>query len=114
MGLGIQTLYRTLHGKHAGMQNIDRIDFLDTRLRDAEGQGVTPNHYVQFVTLRLIKELRVQQAGDRFLRVQDHSCRHHRARQWPTAYLIDACNQVNRTRSWLDVSALWRRFDAGG
>ena len=89
----VERLNRALHGQKAGLQNVDEVDFLDLRARNAPGQRPFPDEFRQLLAALLTEQLGIGQPLDGPLGIEDHRRRHHRAGQGATSHFVDTGNQ---------------------
>ncbi|MCY1454656.1 hypothetical protein D9M71_717360 [compost metagenome] len=76
------------------MQNIQFIDFFDFGTSNTEAQGFFADFVEQPLATGLGELLRVVQAKDRPLRIENHGGSHHRTAQRPTADFVNPGHQV--------------------
>ena len=88
-----QRKHRALHRQHAGVQDIQLIDFLDAGLGHSPAQGFVMDFLFEQLTFFFAQLLGIGQAGDRLCRIQNHRGRDHRTGQRTTPGFIDACNK---------------------
>ncbi len=94
-----QPFHRALHRQHRGVQDIQRIDFLDRGRRDAISQRALDDLVVQLVALFGGEHLRiVEPANHRFRRIENHRSSHDRTRQRAAPGFVDAADDVVRRR----------------
>ena len=115
-----QPFDRAAHRQHRGLQDVDAVDLLDARLADAAAQRLGADLVVEALARGRREQLRVGQATDAALVVEDHRRRHHRAGQRPAARLVDAGHQADAAPAEREAELLrlrglarWHRWRPG-
>ncbi|MNV31301.1 hypothetical protein D3C71_1226020 [compost metagenome] len=92
--LNVQPGDRALHGQHGGVQDIQFVDFFDFGASDAPAQGFFADFVVELFAAGFGEFLRVVQAQNRLVRVEDHRRRYHGTTERTASDFIDAGNQI--------------------
>ena len=92
---GIELFHRALHGEERRLQNIDLVDLLFARERDAEAHGLFGNDIIQLPALFVRELFRVVEARDPDPRRQYDRRSAHRPRKRPAPGLVHAAHQLH-------------------
>src|SRR3569833_1067911 len=90
---GVQREHRAFHCKHAGPQNVERVDLLNLGVRHGPGQRLLLDLDLQRLAPLLGEQLGIGETLDGPRGIEDHRSRRHRTRERATPGLVHPCYQ---------------------